>query len=54
MNFAQGSVKRPILTTVIFLVIITLGIVSFWRLSIDLMPEVTYPTISVITNYNNV
>lgn len=54
MNFAQGSVKRPILTTVIFLVIITLGIVSFWRLSIDLMPEVTYPTISVITNYSNV
>ncbi len=54
MNIAQGSVKRPILTTIIFLVIITLGIVSFWRLSIDLMPEVTFPTVSVITSYSNV
>ncbi|MDZ7264970.1 MAG: efflux RND transporter permease subunit [candidate division KSB1 bacterium] len=54
MNIAQGSVKRPILTAVIFFIIITLGIVSFWRLSIDLMPEVTYPTISVITSYSNV
>ncbi|UCE07148.1 MAG: efflux RND transporter permease subunit, partial [bacterium] len=54
MNIAQGPVSRPILTTIIFLIIITLGIVSFWRLSIDLMPEVTYPTISVITNYGNV
>lgn len=54
MNIAQGSVKRPILTTVIFCIVITLGIVSFWRLSIDLMPEVTYPTISVITSYSNV
>jgi len=54
MNIAQGSVKRPILTTIIFIIIITLGIVSFWRLSIDLMPEVTFPTISVITSYSNV
>ncbi len=54
MNIAQGSVHRPILTTIIFLVIITLGLVSFSRLSIDLMPEITYPTISVITTYENV
>ena len=38
----------------VFLVIITLGLVSFSRLSIDLMPEVTYPVISVIGSYGNV
>ena len=54
MNIAKGSVNRPILTTIIFLIIIALGVVSFSRLSIDLMPEITYPTISVITNYGNV
>ncbi|MCU0638746.1 MAG: efflux RND transporter permease subunit [Candidatus Krumholzibacteria bacterium] len=54
MNIAQGSVRRPILTTIVFLIVITLGIVSFSRLSIDLMPEITYPTISVITSYGNV
>jgi len=54
MSIAQGPVNRPVLTSMIFLVIITLGIVSFYRLSIDLMPEVTYPVISVIASYGNV
>ncbi len=54
MNLAKGPVNRPILTTIAFLIIITLGLVSFSRLSIDLMPEVTYPTISVSTEYGNV
>ena len=54
MNIAKGPVHRPILTFMIFLVVITLGIVSFLRLSVDLMPEVTYPVISVIADYGNV
>jgi len=54
MSIARGSVQRPILTAIIFMIIITLGLVSFSRLSIDLMPEVTYPVISVITEYTNV
>jgi HAE1 family hydrophobic/amphiphilic exporter-1 len=39
---------------VVFLIIVILGMVSLSRLSIDLMPEITYPTISVITSYGNV
>lgn len=54
MNTARGPVSRPILTSVIFLIVIILGLVSLSRLSIDLMPEVTFPTISVITSYGNV
>ncbi|MCK9484251.1 MAG: efflux RND transporter permease subunit [Candidatus Marinimicrobia bacterium] len=54
MNIARGPVNRPILTTVVFIIIIILGGVSFNRLSIDLMPEIEYPTISVVTNYSNV
>jgi len=54
MNLARGPIHRPILTTMMFLIIITLGVISFSRLSIDLMPEITYPTISVITEYGNV
>ena len=54
MSIAQGPVNRPILTFIIFIIIIILGLVSLSRLSIDLMPEITYPTISVITNYGNV
>ncbi|MDD3642224.1 MAG: efflux RND transporter permease subunit [Candidatus Krumholzibacteria bacterium] len=54
MNIARGPVGRPVLTTIVYLVVVTLGLVSFSRLSIDLMPEVTFPTISVITEYANV
>ena len=54
MSIARGPVQRPILTFIIFLIVIILGVVSLSRLSIDLMPEVTYPTISVITSYGNV
>lgn len=54
MNISEGAVKRPILTFIIFLTVVTLGMVSFSRLSIDLMPDITYPTISVMTTYENV
>jgi HAE1 family hydrophobic/amphiphilic exporter-1 len=54
MQITRGAVSRPILTSVVALVVITLGLISYSRLSIDLMPEVTFPTISVITNYGNV
>jgi len=54
MSIARGPVQRPILTFIIFFIVIILGVVSLSRLSIDLMPEITYPTISVITSYGNV
>jgi HAE1 family hydrophobic/amphiphilic exporter-1 len=50
----KASIYRPVLTTVIFIIIVLLGIISFMRLSIDMMPEVEYPTISVSTFYGNV
>ncbi|MBN2461660.1 MAG: efflux RND transporter permease subunit, partial [Candidatus Cloacimonetes bacterium] len=54
MSIARGPIYRPVLTFIIFLIVVILGIVSFTRLPIDLMPEITYPTISVITSYGNV
>ena len=46
-------VRRPILASVIYLIIMVIGVFSLMRLPIDLMPEITMPTISVITNYEN-
>jgi HAE1 family hydrophobic/amphiphilic exporter-1 len=54
MNIASGPVRRPVLTSVVYLIILILGLVSVSRLSIDLMPEITYPSISVVTSYGNV
>ncbi len=51
---AKASVKKPVLITIIFFIIILLGAVSLQRLSIDLMPDVEYPTITVSASYGNV
>ena len=53
MGLAEASVKRPVLTSIVFLIVIILGAISYSRLSIDLMPEITYPTISVVTSYGD-
>ncbi|MBD3167458.1 MMPL family transporter [bacterium] len=54
MNLSSGPIKRPILTLMVYLIVITVGFVSFTRLAIDLMPEITWPTISIISEYGNV
>ncbi len=37
----------------VMLIIILLGLVSLFRLPIDLMPDITFPTLSVSTSYGN-
>jgi len=51
MNLSETSVKRPVLTIILYLGIIVLGFVSYQRLSIDLLPEIELPMISVLTAY---
>jgi len=53
MNLARLTVPRPIFTVMGTLIAITLGVISLNRLPIDLMPELTYPTITLITRYQN-
>lgn len=51
MKLPELGVRRPILTIMIFLGILVLGIVSLTQLPIDLMPDIEYPTMAVITQY---
>jgi len=53
MKISQFSVYHPIFTVMIFLIVIILGLISFSRLPIDLMPDITYPTLSLSTSYGN-
>ena len=53
MNIARFSIQRPVLTVMVSLIVIILGGVALSRLSIDLMPDITYPTISISTEYEN-
>ena len=54
MKITETAVKRPIATTMLFLIIIVLGVISFRYLPVDLLPPVEYPQLTVATEYPNV
>ncbi|HQB11226.1 MAG TPA: efflux RND transporter permease subunit, partial [bacterium] len=51
MNFPKFAVRRPVMVSVIFIIMGLFGIYSLFDLPIDLMPEIEAPYISVITVY---
>ena len=53
MSLPGFSVKKPVTITMIFLGIILLGIISWSRLPQELFPSITYPQLTVLTNYPN-
>lgn len=52
MKISQVAVGKPVLTIMVSMIVIILGAVALSRLPIDLMPDVTSPTISVSTSYS--
>jgi len=51
MNLPSFSVKRPIFTTMVTLILVILGGVSLSRLQIDMLPNIELPTLSIRTEY---
>ncbi|MBI2214355.1 MAG: efflux RND transporter permease subunit [Acidobacteria bacterium] len=51
MFISNLSIKRPVFATVLMLTLLTLGIFSYRRLAIDMMPDVEMPILTVITEY---
>ncbi len=54
MGLTETSVKRPIATAMVYLIVIVLGITGFRYLPVDLLPPIEYPRLSVSVNYPNV
>ena len=54
MSLSGMSVRRPVTTYMVVLIVLILGGISFLKIPIDLMPEITFPTVTVSTNYENV
>jgi len=54
MSITKKSVQRPIATTMIYLIVITLGIIGFRFLPVDLLPPIEFPQLTIATNYDNV
>jgi len=51
VNLPGFSVRRPVLTTMVTLIIVVLGAVSLMQLRVDMMPPVEMPRLSVRTEY---
>ncbi|MDT8369707.1 MAG: efflux RND transporter permease subunit [Longimicrobiales bacterium] len=54
MSLPGGSTRRPVAVAMLFLAIILLGGISFVRLPIDLLPDVSYPRLVIFTSYPDV
>ena len=51
MNLSNLAVRRPITTAMFFLALLIFGSISLLRLPIDILPDITYPSITVYTEY---
>jgi len=54
MKITNTAIHRPVTTFMFFLAIILLGLVSLQELSVDLLPDISYPRLSVIARYPGV
>ena len=48
------SVNRRVTITMFILIIVTFGLLSLSRLGLDMLPDITYPVVSVVTQYAGV
>ncbi len=53
MRISRLAIRRPVFTIMAVLIVLLLGVVSMSRLPIDLMPDITYPTLSIMGEYQN-
>jgi HAE1 family hydrophobic/amphiphilic exporter-1 len=48
------AIQRPIAVTMLFTALVLIGILSYQRLPVDLLPSITYPRLTVITTYEDI
>jgi len=54
MRLPEFSVERPVAVTMLILIIVVVGAIALSNLGLDLMPDITYPVMSVVTTYEGV
>ncbi len=53
MKIVAGSMRRPVTVSMITLAALIFGLVSLSRLPLNLLPEISYPTLTVQTEYTD-
>ncbi|MGV3525707.1 MAG: efflux RND transporter permease subunit [Candidatus Sericytochromatia bacterium] len=50
-NISEVAIKRPVTTTMLILVMLVMGMLSYQRLPVELFPDVSFPIVSITTMY---
>src|SRR5512139_2102729 len=48
---SQISVRRPVLATVLILVLVVVGLVGYSTLGVDKFPKIDFPLVTIVTPY---
>ncbi len=51
MNYIRGAIHRPVTVSMFVVAVILFGIVSLDRLALNLLPDISYPSLTVDTAY---
>lgn len=51
MNLTELSVRRPVTGVMVFLALTVLGMFTFSRLKLDMLPDIEFPIVAIITQY---
>ncbi len=54
MKVVDFSVARPVAVSMAFIAVMVFGMVSYTRLPVDLLPDISFPTVSIETEYQGV
>ncbi len=54
MKIVDFSLKKRVTMSMVVLVIVILGMISFTKLGLDMLPDMDYPFITVVTTYSGV
>ncbi len=49
MHISRAAVKRPVATSTILILILVIGLVSLYQSPLDLLPDIQFPVLAVIT-----
>lgn len=51
MNITEISVRRPVTGVMVFLALTILGLFTFSRLKLDMLPDIEFPIVAIISQY---
>lgn len=54
MGLPEASTSRPVTFFMLYIAIVAIGAVSLSNLSIDLYPDISFPTVTIVTTYEGV